>query len=109
MSAGCRVSLTPPVTHTCGVGRDMLSSSSLSSAGESDGLDDPGVYTNDEGREGDDEQSDWYHEPTDEPAERTAGHRPVRPAAAAAAAAGPIKVRPAAAGQRARVSGPGYY
>ncbi|KAF0300462.1 G patch domain-containing protein 2-like [Amphibalanus amphitrite] len=73
---------------------DMLSSSSLSSAGESDGLDDPGVYTNDEGREGDDEQSDWYHEPADEPPERTA--RPARPAAAAAAAAasgrsGPIK------------------
>ncbi|XP_037073508.1 G patch domain-containing protein 2-like [Pollicipes pollicipes] len=56
---------------------DLMSSSSLSSGGESDGLDDPGVYTNDEGREGDDEQSDWYHEPADEPTERAASRRPV--------------------------------
>ncbi|KAL0280999.1 UNVERIFIED_CONTAM: hypothetical protein PYX00_002134 [Menopon gallinae] len=37
--------------------RELMSSSSLSSS-ESDA----GVYTNDEGREGDDEQSDWFGE-----------------------------------------------
>ena len=69
----------------------MLSSSSLSSAGESDGLDDLGGYTNDEGREGDDEQSDWYHEPADEPPERSGsgGLRPVRPVPGASPAGRP--------------------
>ena len=69
----------------------MLSSSSLSSAGESDGLDDLGGYTNDEGREGDDEQSDWYHEPTEEPPERTGsgGLRPARPVPGVPAAGRP--------------------
>lgn len=37
--------------------RELMSSSSLSSS-ESDA----GIYTNDEGREGDDEQSDWFGE-----------------------------------------------
>ena len=74
----------------------MLSSSSLSSAGESDGLEDPGGYTNDEGREGDDEQSDWYHEPTDEPPERAA--RPSTHSAATAAGAAPRRPGPSKVG-----------
>ena len=75
----------------------MLSSSSLSSAGESDGLEDPGGYTNDEGREGDDEQSDWYHEPTDEPPERTA--RPSTHSSATAAGAAPRRPGPSKVGR----------
>ncbi|XP_067011470.2 G patch domain-containing protein 2 isoform X2 [Anabrus simplex] len=48
----------PEETRMEGGHCEMMSSSSLSSS-ESD----TGIYTNDEGREGDDEQSDWFGEP----------------------------------------------
>ncbi|XP_067011471.2 G patch domain-containing protein 2 isoform X3 [Anabrus simplex] len=46
------------IRHSNCENSEMMSSSSLSSS-ESD----TGIYTNDEGREGDDEQSDWFGEP----------------------------------------------
>ncbi|XP_046383805.1 G patch domain-containing protein 2 isoform X2 [Ischnura elegans] len=52
-----KMSLTEDFNHLDGK-CEMMSSSSLSSS-ESD----TGIYTNDEGREGDDEQSDWFCEP----------------------------------------------
>ncbi|XP_071440653.1 G patch domain-containing protein 2-like isoform X3 [Hetaerina americana] len=52
-----KMSLTEDFSHLDGK-CEMMSSSSLSSS-ESD----TGIYTNDEGREGDDEQSDWFCEP----------------------------------------------